>query len=80
MRILESKGHLQHEQEKARYIYKPTRTRRAAAKTALRRVVQTFFDGSAEKAVSTLVDSGELSAQDLDAIKSCIEDARRRKK
>jgi predicted transcriptional regulator len=81
MRILEEKGHLQHEQEKAKYIYKPTRTRRAAAKLALRRLVLTFFDGSPEKAVAALLAAceSELTSAELAGIKKLVDQARPKK-
>lgn len=81
MRILEEKGHLQHEQEKAKYVYKPIRTRRAAAKLAIRRIVQTFFDGSAEKAIAALLTSSEseFSREELDGLKTLIDQARPKK-
>jgi BlaI family transcriptional regulator, penicillinase repressor len=82
MRILENKGHLQHEQEKAKYIYRPVRTRRAAAKLAMRRLVQTFFEGSTEKAMMALLGANEteLGADELDRLKDIIEQARQQKK
>jgi BlaI family transcriptional regulator, penicillinase repressor len=81
MRILEEKGHLQHEREKAKYVYKPIRTRRAAAKLAIRRVVQTFFDNSATKAAAALLSAyePELNAEELDSLKQMVEQARQKK-
>ena len=51
LRILEDKGHVRHEQDGPRYVYLPTVGRDRAKKTALRHVLQTFFDGSAEQAI-----------------------------
>jgi predicted transcriptional regulator len=79
MRILEEKGHLQHEQEKAKYVYKPTRTRRAASKLALRRVVQTFFDGSTEKAVAALLGESDVTREELESIKKLVDQLRPKK-
>lgn len=81
MRILEEKGHLKHDQEKAKYVYRPVRTRRAAARLALRRVVQTFFDGSVEKAIGAMLgnNEAELTSEELDRLKHCIEQARQAK-
>src|SRR6516225_59513 len=60
LRILEAKGHLRHRQEGLAYVYLPSRPRVQAGRSALRRVLQTFFDGSLEKAVAAhLIDSGE---------------------
>jgi BlaI family transcriptional regulator, penicillinase repressor len=52
LRILEAKGHLKHRQEGMKYIYRPSRPRGRAGRSALQRVLQTFFDGSLEKAVA----------------------------
>ena len=79
LRVLEEKGHVHHEEEGLRYVYMPSVARSAARKSALRHVVQTFFDGSAEKAVLTLLDSSasSLSAQELDRIEQMIEKVRK---
>lgn len=50
--ILEKKGHLKHREEAGAYIYSPTRERQQAAQSALRRLLDTFFGGSLEKAVA----------------------------
>ena len=63
LRILEDKGHLLHEQDGPRYVFIPTVPRDEASESALRRVVRTFFDGSAESAMTALLD---LGVEDLD--------------
>jgi predicted transcriptional regulator len=63
LRILEDKGHLRHEQDGPRYVFIPTVPREEASESALRRVVRTFFDGSAEGAMTALLD---LGVEDLD--------------
>jgi predicted transcriptional regulator len=63
LRILEDKGHLRHEQDGPRYAFSPAVPREEARESALRRVVRTFFDGSAENAMSALLD---LGVEDLD--------------
>src|SRR5687767_7322979 len=55
LRVLEAKGHVKHEEEGLRYAYMPVVPRRAVRKSALRHVVDTFFDGSAEKVVAALL-------------------------
>src|SRR5581483_10646808 len=52
LRILAEKGHLTHRQDGLRYVYRPSRPRERAGRSALRRVLDTFFDGSLEKAVA----------------------------
>src|SRR6266704_5220842 len=55
LRVLEQKGHVRHEEQGLRYVYMPAVPRHAARKSALRHLVDTFFDGSAEKVVAALV-------------------------
>ncbi|MEO8130597.1 MAG: BlaI/MecI/CopY family transcriptional regulator, partial [Bryobacteraceae bacterium] len=55
LRILEEKGHVRHEEDGPRYVYTPRVSRDLAKKSALHHIVQTFFEGSAAKLVSTLV-------------------------
>jgi predicted transcriptional regulator len=79
LRILEDKGHVRHHQDGPRYIYLPTVARDNAKRSALRHMVRTFFDGSAEQAISALLDesSTKLSPAELDRLARLIEDARR---
>jgi len=78
LRILETKGHIRHEQDGARYVFLPTMGRDRAKRSAIRHVLQTFFEGSAEQAVATLLDvsSSRLSDDDLDRLAKLIDKAR----
>jgi BlaI family penicillinase repressor len=79
LRILEDKGHVRHEQDGPRYVYLPTLARDRAKRSALRHVLQTFFNGSAEQALSALLDESDtrLSDQELDRLARLIDRARR---
>ena len=77
LRILEEKGHARHETRGQRYVYLPMVPRERARDSALSRIVQTFFDGSAGQAAAALVDSGSLSEDDLNKLSSLIERARK---
>jgi predicted transcriptional regulator len=79
LRILEEKGHVRHEQDGPRYVYVPTLGRENAKRSALRHILQTFFDGSAEQAISALLDdsSAKLSRAELDRLARLIESARK---
>lgn len=79
LRILEEKGHVRHDQDGPRYVYLPTVARDSAKKSALRHMLQTFFDGSAEEAISALLDdqSARLSEAELDRLARMIQQARR---
>ena len=63
LRILEEKGHVRHEQDGPRYVYIPTVARDKAKRSALKHVVNTFFDGSASQVMAALI---ELAPRDLD--------------
>ena len=79
LRVLESKGHVRHEEEGLRYVYLPAVRRQAARKSAVRHLVETFFDGSAEKAVAALLggEASRLSEEELERIAELIEKARK---
>lgn len=64
LRILEEKGHVRHEQDGPRYIYKPVIARERAKRSALNHLLHTFFDGSHEQAVTALLDEASASLSD----------------
>jgi BlaI family penicillinase repressor len=78
LRVLETKGHVRHEEQGLRYIYLPTVPRHAARKSALRHLVDTFFDGSSAKAVAALLggEASRVSDDDLQRIAELVKDAR----
>jgi predicted transcriptional regulator len=78
LRVLETKGHVRHEADGLRYVYLPVVPRRIVRKSALKHVVNTFFDGSVEKVVAALLgpDGARLSEAELDRIAGIIEKAR----
>jgi BlaI family transcriptional regulator, penicillinase repressor len=77
LRILEEKGHLRHRQEGARYVYLPRVSRKSASRSALRRVVATFFQGSVRRAMAALLENAdtELSDADLNKLQQIIKAA-----
>ena len=79
LRVLESKGHVRHETDGARYVYFPTTAKQRAAKSALKHVVQTFFDGSPVEAMAALLGSERaLSEQEIERLSDIVERARRK--
>jgi BlaI family penicillinase repressor len=78
LRVLESKGHVRHEEEGMKFVYLPVVPRRVVRKSALKHVMNTFFDGSAEKVVAALLgaDGGNLSEEELDRIADIVAKAR----
>ena len=79
LRVLEEKGHVTHEGDGVRYVYMPALPRRAARKSALRHLVDTFFDGSAEQVVAAVLggEGAKLSEEELDRIAELIDRAKK---
>lgn len=79
LRILEEKGHLRHEQDGPRYLYKPTMSVERARRSILRDVVRRLFDGSTEQAVAALLDSSDarLNDAELARLSRLIDSARK---
>ena len=79
MRILEEKGHLKHVDEAGRYVYQPTRGRKQASRSAIHRLLKTFFDGSAEQALAALLDASpsSISEDELTRMAKLIDKARK---
>jgi predicted transcriptional regulator len=80
LRILEDKGHLTHEQDGVRYVYRAVVDREQARESVISHVVRTFFDGSAEQAMATLIDrsASELTDAELARLAGLIAKARKR--
>jgi predicted transcriptional regulator len=80
LQILEKKGFLKHTQQGREYVYQPTRPRLRAGRTALQRVLRTFFQGSLEKAVAAYLgdSTAKLSAEELQRLTELLEEARRK--
>jgi predicted transcriptional regulator len=78
LRVLERKGHVKHEEIGLRYIYMPMVPRHSARKSALRHVVDTFFDGSSAKAVAALLggEAARVTDEELDRIAELVRTAR----
>jgi predicted transcriptional regulator len=79
LRLLEEKGYLMHQQDGLRYVYLPTVSREKARQSALKQMLQTFFDDSTEDAVATLlgISKSKLSKADLDRLSKLIDKARK---
>lgn len=79
LRVLEEKGHARHEEDGPRYVYLPAVAHRAARKSALRHVVETFFDGSVEKVVGALLggEASRLTPAELNRIADLVAKARK---
>lgn len=77
--VMEKKGLLRHREDGPRYIFVPTLAREKASRSALKKVLHTFFEGSLANAVSALVDAkdGQLHADELKRLESIIKQARK---
>ena len=78
LRVLEKKGHVRHEEHGAKFIYLPAVHRRAARKSALRHLVETFFDGSVENVVGALLggEGARVTEEELARIAEQVAKAR----
>lgn len=78
VRILEQKGHLKHRRDGARYVYQAIRSRRRAGRSALERVLQTFYGGDVGLTVAALLDVSDarMSRRELDRIAALIDQAK----
>jgi len=79
LRVLEEKGHIRHQAEGLKYVYLPTVARDKAKRTAVKHVMETFFNGSPEQIVAALLDvaSTRLTREELDRMSQLIEDAKK---
>ena len=78
LRVRERQGHVKHEEEGLRYIYMPTVPRHSARRSALKHLVDTFFDGSTTKAVAALLggEASRVSDEELTRIEELVRQAR----
>lgn len=78
LRVLERKGHVRHEEHGLRFVYMPSVPRRAARRTALKHLVDTFFEGSTAKAVAALLggEASRVSDEELRRIADLVRAAR----
>jgi BlaI family penicillinase repressor len=79
LRVLEEKGHVRHEEHGLRYIYTPVVPRHSARRSALKHLVNTFFDGSAQQVVAAVLggEATRLTEDDLDRIADLVARARK---
>jgi predicted transcriptional regulator len=79
LRVLEAKGHVRHEQDGPRYVYTPAVPRGTVRRSALKHLVETFYEGSVEQAVAALLggEGSRLTDEQLDRIEDLIKKARK---
>jgi predicted transcriptional regulator len=79
LRILEEKQHIRHEAQDLRYVFMPVIPREKARRSAVRHLLETFFEGCPDEAVATLLDisARNLSAEELDRLAALVEKARK---
>lgn len=78
LRVLEEKGHIKHQEEGMKYVYAPVVAAGKAKRSAVKHVMDTFFQGSAEQIVAALLDvsSSRLTREELDRMAALIEKAK----
>jgi len=80
LKVLETKGHIRHEQDGPRYVYLPVVPRERAARRAMRNLVRTFFDGAPGEAVIALLDDagGDLGREEVERISALLAEAQKK--
>ena len=73
LQTLEEKGHVRHEQEGRAYRYYPTVEAEEAGRSALRRIREKIFQGSAEHLLAQFVSDRELSEEELRRLRSRLD-------
>jgi predicted transcriptional regulator len=79
--ILERKGHIVHRKQSRQFVYRSTRPRQQVARSALRRLITTFFDGSLDRAVAAFMadPKSKLSPEQIDRLRELIDEASKQK-
>jgi BlaI family transcriptional regulator, penicillinase repressor len=82
LRVLERKGYVRHLEEGLRYVYEPTIAREAASRSALQRIIRTFFDGSAKEAAAALLDPSafHLTEEELSELGRIVDRAKKERR
>jgi len=82
LRVLERKGYVRHVEEKLRYVYEPTVARETARRSALQRMIRTFFDGSAKEAAAALLDPApfHLTEEELKELGRLVDRAKKERR
>jgi BlaI family transcriptional regulator, penicillinase repressor len=80
LRIMEDKGYVRHTEKDGKYVFKPVLAPQAAGKSALDKVVQTFFGGQVERVVAALIsrEDTNLSDEQISELERLIQEAKRK--
>ena len=81
LRVLEQKGHVRHQIQGLRYVWKPRIARESVRRSALRHLMHTFFEGSVEQTVAALLEQSDVRLDDrkLARLRELIDEAAERK-
>jgi predicted transcriptional regulator len=77
LQVLEAKGHVRHEEEGRAYRYFPTVAPEDAGRSALGRVVDKIFHGSAELTLARLVEERPISRGELERMRRILDELAR---
>ena len=78
LRKLEEKEHISHKEVSLKYVYFPLTETKEASQNAIKRLIKTFFEGSAGQAANALLGMSlkDLSDEELNELEARIEEAR----
>jgi len=79
VRILESKGYVDHKTYGNTHEYKPIISKLKYKKYALKHLISNYFEGSLENVVSFMVKENELSDEEVNEISGLIEDYKKKR-
>jgi predicted transcriptional regulator len=74
LRILETKGYVRHDKEGRAFVYEPLIDRQQARRSAVKRLIAQFFEGSAGQLVLNLLNEEEIDGKDLQRLKTLVEE------
>ena len=81
LRILEEKGEVRHRLDGRRFVYQPARSRQHLTRSAVKRMVDVFFQGSVTDTVHGLLQchDSKLTDEEWEELAALVEAGRRRK-
>ena len=81
LRVLERKGHVVHEKDGVRYVYRPIARKAETGSSALAHIVRTFFDGSPARAMAALLgNTRQLDAEEVERLTAIVRGARKKRR
>jgi predicted transcriptional regulator len=80
LQILEDKGHVKRRKDGREFVYRPIESRERAGQHALKRLLDTFFDGALDKAFAVHLGAtdSQVTDEQLGRLRELIDNARKK--